>query len=149
MTAPENVGPQWDDGTGGRRPPLPLRAWYLLGGRLPQRYREWVFHQATRPSWLAWFVLRAFLQVLPLTVLITLALVWGLDSPLPLAVACGSLGLVVGVYFAVSYAIESTDHRMTKYGYPRAAASTYRKERATEGDLERRQRYDQAWRSAE
>ncbi|XVV03711.1 DUF5313 family protein [Actinosynnema sp. CA-248983] len=147
--AHENVVPRWDNRDGGRRPPVFLRAWYLVGGRLPLRNREWVFHQATKPSWLAWFVVRAFLQVLPLTVLITLGLVWGLGSPLPLAIACGSLGLVVGVYFAVSYAIESTDHRMTKYGYPRSAASTYRKERATETDRERQRRYDAAWRSAE
>ncbi|MEV0676827.1 DUF5313 family protein [Actinosynnema sp. NPDC050436] len=127
-------------------PPVPLRAWYLVGGRLPLKYRDWVFHQATKPTWLAWFVVRAFLQVLPLTALITLALVWGLGSPLPLALACGSLGLVVGVYFAVSYAIESTDHRMTKYGYPRASASTFRKERNTETDQERERRYNEAWR---
>ncbi|CCH35571.1 DUF5313 family protein [Actinosynnema sp. NPDC047251] len=130
-------------------PPIPLRAWYLVGGRLPLKYREWVFHQATKRTWLAWFVVRAFLQVLPLTVVIALALVWGLDSPLPLAVACGSLGLVVGVYFAVSYAIESTDHRMTKYGYPRASASTFRKARNTESDQERERRYNEAWRSGE
>ncbi|GAA1338239.1 DUF5313 family protein [Saccharothrix algeriensis] len=129
------------------RPPLPLRAWYLIGGRLPLGYRDWVFHQATKPTWLAWFVVRALLQVLPLTIVITLALVWGLGSPLPLAVACGSLGLVVGVYFAVSYAIESTDHRMTKYGYPRAAASTYRKEQTSDTDRERERRYNEAWRT--
>ncbi len=129
------------------KPPLVLRAWYLVGGRLPMKYREWVFRQATKPTWLAWFVLRALLQVLPLTIVITVALMWGLGSPLPLAVACGSLGLVVGVYFAVSYAIESTDHRMTKYGYPRASASTYRKEQASETDRERERRYKEAWRT--
>ncbi|MEU4801629.1 DUF5313 family protein [Actinosynnema sp. NPDC023587] len=127
-------------------PPVLLRAWYLVGGRLPVKYREWVFRQATKPTWLVWFVVRALVQVLPLTVVITLGLVWGLGSPFPLAVACGSLGLVVGVYFAVSYAIESTDHRMTKYGYPRAAASTFRKEQNTDTDRERARRYDEVWR---
>lgn len=127
------------------RPPVPLRAWYLLGGRLPSRHREWVFRQATKPTWLAWFTVRAFLQVLPLTLVITAALVLGLGSPLPLAIACGSLGLVVGVYFGVSYAIESTDHRMTKYGYPAGAAAAVRKER-TRRDQER---YERVWRSAE
>ncbi|WP_367134101.1 DUF5313 family protein [Saccharothrix sp. HUAS TT1] len=127
------------------RPSLPLRAWYLLGGRLPQRHREWVFQQATKPTWLFWFGVRMFLQVLPLTVVIALALVLGLGSPWPLAIACGSLGLVVGVYFGVSYAIESTDHRMTKYGYPTGAAAAVRKER-TRRDQER---YEQVWRSTE
>ncbi len=41
---------------------MPLRVWYLLGGRLPLRHREWVFRQATKPTWLAWFTVRAFLQ---------------------------------------------------------------------------------------
>jgi hypothetical protein len=127
------------------RPNALLRAWYLLGGRLPARHREWVFRQATKPSWLLWFGVRMFLQVLPLTVVITLALVLGLGSPLPLAIACGSLGLVVGVYFGVSYAIESTDHRLTKYGYPAGAAAEVRKER-TRRDQER---YERVWRSAE
>lgn len=126
-------------------PSVPLRVWYLLGGRLPLRHREWVFRQATKPSWLAWFTVRMFLQVLPLTVVITLALVLGLGSPLPLAIACGSLGLVVGVYFGVSYAIESTDHRMTKYGYPAGAAAAVRKERAARDQ----ERYERVWRSPE
>ena len=127
------------------KPGLPLRVWYLVGGRLPQRHREWVFHQATKPSWLLWFGMRMFLQVLPLTIAITLALVLGLGSPWPLAVACGSLGLIVGVYFGVSYAIESTDHRMTKYGYPRGAAAEVRRARA-ERDQER---YRAVWRTPE
>ncbi|GGP69672.1 DUF5313 family protein [Saccharothrix coeruleofusca] len=128
-------------------PPLPLRFWYLLGGRLPGRYREWVFQQATKPSWLAWFAVRSFLQVLPLTVVITLVLVWVAGSPVPLAIACGSLGLIVGVYFSLSYASESTDHRMTKYGYPANSASEARKARNSVRDQERRQRYEQTWRS--
>ena len=125
------------------RPPVLLRVWYLLGGRLPLRHREWVFRQATKPTWLAWFTVRMFLQVLPLTVAITLALVLGLGSPWPLALACGSLGLVVGVYFGVSYAIESTDHRMTKYGYAAGAAAAVRKERAARDQ----ERYERVWRS--
>ncbi|GAA1268369.1 DUF5313 family protein [Saccharothrix xinjiangensis] len=125
------------------KPSFVMRSWYLLGGRLPQRHREWVFHQATRPSWLAWFTARVFLQVLPLTAVIALALVLGLGAPWPLAIACGSLGLVVGVYFGVSYAIESTDHRMTKYGYPRGAAAAVRNERKKRDQ----ERYERVWRS--
>ena len=124
------------------KPAPPLRLWYLLGGRLPMRHREWVFRQATKPTWLAWFSVRMFLQVLPLTVVIALTLVLALGSPVPLAIACGSLGLVVGVYFGVSYAIESTDHRMTKYGYPRGAAEAVRKERTAKDQ----ERYEQTWR---
>ncbi|MEU5692873.1 DUF5313 family protein [Actinosynnema sp. NPDC020468] len=131
------------------KPPLVLRAWYLVGGRLPMRYREWVFEQATKPSWLVWFTVRAFIMVLPLTLGIAAALMVFLDSPLPLALASGSLGLVVGVYFAVSYAIESTDHRVTRYGYPRGAAAESRKARSADRDSQRQARYDAAWRRPE
>ncbi|WP_440902136.1 DUF5313 family protein [Actinosynnema sp.] len=129
------------------RPPLALRLWYLIGGRLPQRSREWIFEQATKPSWLVWFTVRAFVQVLPLTIIIAAGLVLGLGSPLPLAVACGSLGLIVGVYFAMSYAIESTENRVSKYGYENGDAGRARKARAAAQDELRQQRYDAAWKS--
>ena len=40
-----------------------LRLWYYAGGRLPQRHREWVFDNVTRPAWLLHFTARALLQV--------------------------------------------------------------------------------------
>ena len=71
---------------------MPLRVWYLLGGRLPLRHREWVFRQATKPTWLAWFTVRMFLQVLPLTVVIDA----GAGAGPGLAVAAGDRVRVVG-----------------------------------------------------
>ena len=128
-------------------PNLALRVWYFAGGRLPRRYREWVYDDVTRPTWLARFTIRSLAQVLPLTAAIALTLVIALDSPWPLALACGALGLIVGLYFALSYAPESVDYRLTKYGYPRGSATDGRRVRNAERDTARRARYEMAWRS--
>jgi hypothetical protein len=79
---------------------------------------------------MAWFAVRALLRMLPLSTTITLVLMLGLGGPWQLAPACGSLGLIVGMYFAVSCAIESTEYRITKYGYPHGAAEQARKNSA-------------------
>jgi hypothetical protein len=128
-------------------PALPQRIWYRVGGRVPQRYREWVLGDVTRPGWLRRFTVRALLQVLPLSLTIGATLVVLLDSPIGLAVACGGLGLIVGVYFSLSYAPESVEHRITKYGYPAGLAAATRKHNDAELDGERQARYDAAWRN--
>jgi hypothetical protein len=121
-----------------------LRLWYLVGGRLPQQYREWVFQDVTRPDWLLRFTLRALLQVLPLSLVIGFLLMALLGSPIGLAIACGAIGLIVGVYFSLSYAVESVENRITKYGYPHGLASETRKQR---NDTDKQARYDAAWRT--
>ncbi|WP_436493176.1 DUF5313 family protein [Actinokineospora sp. HUAS TT18] len=128
-------------------PSVPLRLWYLLGGRVPQRYREWVFQDATGPKWMAWFTLRALLRNLPLSAAITLGLVLGLGGSWGLAIACGGLGLIVGLYYTMSYAIESTEYRITRYGYPHGAAATARKHRTESRDAAQLARYNAAWRN--
>lgn len=92
------------------------------------------------------FTIRSLVQILPLTLVIMLTLVFALDAPWPPATACGSLGLIVGLYFALSYAPESVDYRLTKYGYSRGSASEGRRVRNAERDRERQARYEAAWR---
>jgi Family of unknown function (DUF5313) len=124
-------------------PNLFLRLWYYLGGRLPQRHREWVFDNVTRPNWLLHFTARSLFQVLPLSAVIGALLVVLLGSPIGLAIACGGLGLIVGVYFSLSYAAESVENRITKYGYPRGAAGEARAHRP---DDDQQARYNATWR---
>ena len=66
-----------------------LKVWYYAGGRIPQKYREFVHDDVTGPKWLVRFTIRSLVQVMPLVTVITLALVFGLGSPWPLAIACG------------------------------------------------------------
>jgi len=126
-----------------------LKLWYYAGGRLPQKYREFVHADVTGPKWLVRFTIRSLVQVTPLVTVIALALVHGLGSPWPLAIACGGLGFVVGLYFALSYAPESVDYRLTKYGYPRGSATRGRRERNAVRDRDRQAQYDAVWRRSE
>ncbi|MFD9735031.1 DUF5313 family protein [Umezawaea sp. NPDC059074] len=125
-------------------PNVALRLWYFVGGRLPQRYREWVFQDVTRPDWLLRFTVRALLQVLPLSLVIGTVLVLALGSPIGLAVACGAIGLIVGVYFSLSYAAESVENRITKYGFRHGSAGETRAKRT---DDDQQARYNATWRS--
>jgi hypothetical protein len=111
------------------------------------RYREWVFADATGPRWMWWFTVRALLRALPLSAVITLGLVLGLGGSWGLALACGALGLIVGLYYTMSYAIESTDFRVTKYGYPNGPAEQARRLRSESQDTTRQARYNAAWRT--
>ncbi|SDP24501.1 DUF5313 family protein [Lentzea jiangxiensis] len=126
-----------------------LKVWYYAGGRLPLKYKQFVYDDVTGPKWLLRFTVRSLVQVTPLTTVIALALVFGLGSSWPLAIACGGLGFVVGLYFALSYAPESVDHRLTKYGYPRGSATHGRRERNAAQDREKQAKYDAVWRRSE
>jgi hypothetical protein len=115
------------------RRPDPVRwVWYAFGGRLPTRYREWVHHDLTTRTWFVRFLLRSLIQVTPLVVLIVLGLALLLGAPWPLAIASSALGFIVGVYYSLSYAVESTENRISRYGYPRGEAERTRRARAAE-----------------
>ncbi|GLZ39743.1 DUF5313 family protein [Actinokineospora sp. NBRC 105648] len=131
-----------------RSPSFPVKVWYLFGGKISDEYREWVLRDAARASWGWWFAVRTLFRMLPLTVVITLGLLFGLSAPLGLSLACGSLGLIVGCYFMLSYALESTEHRMTRYGWPHGAAALARAERTRARDLQRQAAYDAVWRDS-
>src|SRR6185503_14923453 len=46
--------------------PDPLHwLWYALGGGLPPRYRDWVHHDATAPTWRLRQLVRSLVQALP------------------------------------------------------------------------------------
>ncbi len=120
--------------------------WYAFGGTLPARCREWVRHDLTRPSWLIGFAVRSVLRMLPLLVAAVLILVLLLDAPLALAAGSASIGFVVAVYYALSYAVERAEVEIAKYGYPLGTAARLRSEREAIKDPERKARYDAAWR---
>ncbi|WP_307868487.1 DUF5313 family protein [Umezawaea beigongshangensis] len=125
------------------RRPGPVRwVWYAFGGRLPVRHRDWVHHDLTTRTWFARFLLRSLVQVTPLVVVIALGLALGLGAPWPLALASSALGFVVGVYYSLSYAVESTENRISRYGYPRGEAERTRRARRAEAAGDAAARYD-------
>ncbi|MCG8918847.1 DUF5313 domain-containing protein [Actinokineospora sp. PR83] len=130
------------------KPSPALRLWYAVGGRLPRRYADYVLRTATDRTWLVRFTLRVLLRaVLPATAAITLVLLLALDAPVGLALACGSLGLIVGMYYALSYSIESVEGLVARYGFAPGTAARMREERKEARDPEREARYAERWRS--
>jgi hypothetical protein len=118
---------------------------YAFGGRLPQRYREWVLHDVTCSTWWLRHVIRAVVQVLPV-LLGLLVVFFFLQGPLWVIFLATALGLIVSVYYSLSYMVESGDARLQKYGYPPQHGSRVRQEAGAEHRQEMQERYNAAWR---
>ncbi|HEX3816033.1 MAG TPA: DUF5313 family protein [Mycobacteriales bacterium] len=122
--------------------PNPLQwLWYSFGGRLPQRYREWVLSDVTGPTWFLRFCSGVLLKVMPLAVAVGLVLALLLHGPLGLSAASAGLGLIVAFYYAVSYASENVEQRITHYGYEHGVAGKTRQQAALERAKERTERF--------
>jgi hypothetical protein len=90
---------------------------YTFGGRLPDRYREWVLHDTTSRGWLWRFAARVVVETMPWLVIGFLAL--ALFTPLPLGYVLGALGLALALslYFTLTSADELTEARLVKHGF--------------------------------
>lgn len=129
------------------RRPNPFQwVWYAWGGRLPQGYREWVLRDLTRPGWLLRHVLRALVFTMTVLVGVFAIVIFGLHARLWIALASVPIGIIVGVYYSVSYAWESADTKLTKYGYPGGYGTQVREADNEERDREITERYNAQWR---
>jgi undecaprenyl pyrophosphate phosphatase UppP len=102
---------------------------YTYGGRLPDRYRQWVLHDTTSRTWLLRFVVRIIVEALPW--LVAGFLVLTLLTPLPVAaaVAAAGLALLMSLYFTVTSADELSEARLVKHGYPPGTGKATRRRR--------------------
>lgn len=110
--------------------PNPVQwVYYAYGGRLSDRYRDWVLHDTTARTWLWRFVLRVLVETLPWLVLGFLALT--LFTPLPAGIVLGALaiGLVTSLYFTVTSADELTEARLVKHGFRAGTGKQTRRRR--------------------
>ena len=111
----------------GMTKPDPVR-WvgYAYGARLPERYRDWVLHDATDRGWLVRFALRVVAQTLPWLVVVFLVLT--LFTPMPVGWVLGALAMALGLslFFTLTSADELTEARLVKHGF---APGTGRKRR--------------------
>lgn len=127
------------------RPNPALWLWYAVGGKLPNRYREWVLHDATAPTWLVRHVVRRLVVIVPiLAVLYVVLRVW-LQFDLMLVLIGLGLGMYAGLYYSLIFCTHSVDSRVTRHGYPDQYASQVRKA-LKEAE---RQRYNAAWRNGD
>ena len=111
---------------GTRRRPGPL-LWlrYAYGGALPERYREWVLHDVTAPTWVLRHVVRSIVQFLPFA--IVLLLVIPVDKGI-LAIGI-AMGALIGLLFSTAFVDNVAESRAMKAGYPEGYAAEVRKRR--------------------
>jgi hypothetical protein len=93
--------------------PDPIRwLWYAIGGRLPDRYREWVLFDLTSRAWVFRHLARALVQHL------VWLLVLLLPIPLDLRLWMIAAGVSVGVVFSLSFMEDASERRLIKHGFP-------------------------------
>ncbi len=129
-----------------RRPNPLWWVYYTYGGRLPDRYREWVLRDGTCRTWLVRVFVRGLVQVLPVAALLLGGFLLFGPGSWPLAVGAVVLGLLGMVRYVLSYSVESVDGRLTRYGYPPGYGTTVRKARHKAERTEEQARYDAIWR---
>ncbi|HEY7596700.1 MAG TPA: DUF5313 family protein [Actinophytocola sp.] len=113
-----------------QRPNLLQWLRYTFGGRLPDRYRDWVLHDTTSRNWLWRFALRIVVEALPWLVVGFLALTLLTPIPVGYVLAAIGLALVLSLYFTVTSADELTEARLVKHGFrPGTGKSTRRQAR--------------------
>jgi hypothetical protein len=110
--------------------------WYAVGGRLPERYRDWVLHDTTSKHWKARHVLRSSVGIAPL------CLVWLLlPGPIQLRLAIVLMAALVAYFYSCAYMEESIDHRLSRNGFPPGTGKRIRKEAFDAADAEAKARY--------
>jgi hypothetical protein len=125
-----------------RRPGPARWVWYAVGGRLPERYREWVLYDATCPTWVARHLLRT---AVPLT-LVSVPIVLFVPGPLWVRLCGLLLGWLVSAQFAIFLLHDSVDHRVRKAGYPPGHAQAVRDSAARAVRERARARYHSRYR---
>ena len=100
---------------------------YTYGGRLPEKYREWVLHDTTDRGWLWRFAMRVTVEALPWLVLAFVVLT--VFTPLPLGYVLGALAiaLAMSLYFTLTSADELTEARLVKHGFEPGTGKQRRK----------------------
>lgn len=108
------------------RRPNPARwLWYALGGRLPERHREWVLHDVTCRTWVLRHLLRSLVQISPGLLFLLL------PGPLWIRAMAVLGGVLMALMYSLSYMAHTSEYRLRKHGYPLGTGQAVR-ERATE-----------------
>lgn len=130
-----------------RRPHPGWWVYFQFGGRLPDRYRDWVLHDATCRTWLLRVLVRGLVQATPFLVAFYLALgllggAWGI------AAAAVLLGVLVGARIVLTSAADSVDARLRRYGFPPGHGSAVRRRGDETAAADAAARYAARWRNS-
>ncbi|MFC0435631.1 DUF5313 family protein [Kutzneria buriramensis] len=111
--------------------PNPLQ-WlrYAYGGRLPERYREWVLYDATCRTWLLRYAVRVVVEALPLLVAGVVVLTLLTPAPPLVVLPALALGLLMSLYFTLTSADELIEARLARHGYPPGTGKAVRRRRS-------------------
>ncbi|WP_019808008.1 DUF5313 family protein [Saccharomonospora halophila] len=125
------------------RRPGPVRwVWYAAGGRLPERYREWVLHDVTARHYLWRHAARTVVLLGPLVSVWLL-----LPGPLWLRLVLCLMAALVGGFYSLAYADENCENRVARHGFAHGTAAATRKAARAERDAALHERYRARYRS--
>lgn len=129
--------------------PDPFR-WLLFqyGARLPPRYRDWILHDATCPTWLPRVLLRTLVQLAPAFAVVLVVLLQ-FDGGWGIALGALLLGVLVSLRLTLANAAESVDGRLVRYGFPPGHGTALRRQAAAAGQADEDQRYRDRWQRPE
>jgi hypothetical protein len=123
------------------RPNPVLWLWYAVGGRLPDRYREWVLHDVTARTWVVRHLARGLVQMSPIFLLVLL------PGPLWVRLMSCLLGILVGFFYSITYMEQTTEQRLVKQGYPRGTGMTTRRAAHSDEDARIKAAYEARYRN--
>ncbi|HEY2700693.1 MAG TPA: DUF5313 family protein [Pseudonocardiaceae bacterium] len=123
-----------------------LWIWYCFGGRLPERYRDWVVRDATARTWLFRAVVRGLVQVTPFAAVFVVLVVVFAHSWL-IAIVGVVIGIGAMLPYSLAYAEHSVNARLGAYGFPADHASNLRKARYKAEHADEDERYRATWRT--
>jgi hypothetical protein len=118
------------------RPGLPRWFGYAVGVRLPDRYADWVLHDATSKHWRARHVLRSSVGIVPLCVVWLL-----LPGPIGLRLSLVLMAALVSYFYSCAYMEESIEHRLARHGFPHGTGRRVRREAAEAANADVTARY--------
>jgi uncharacterized protein DUF5313 len=124
-----------------KRPDPARWLYYQYGGKLPERYREWVLRDATCGTWVLRVLIRGLVQIAPLGAALFAGLGL-LGGSWPIAAGALLLGILVVARIVLTSSVDSVDARLVRYGYPPGHASAVRRQR----DAAAAERYRAVWR---
>jgi hypothetical protein len=93
-----------DPGAGGK-------VWFAIGGRLPERNREWVRHELTDAGWRSRLTVRHLVVMLPLAAVLAL-----LPGAVWIRIAVPGLFLICSVGIVAMYADDIRVSRLRRHG---------------------------------
>ncbi|MBE9373870.1 DUF5313 family protein [Saccharopolyspora sp. HNM0983] len=120
-----------------------LWVWYCFGGRLPQRYRAWVLHDVTCRTWVLRHLSHSLVQISPGLLFLLL------PGPLWISAMAVLGGVIIALWYSLSYMEHTSEHRLYKHGYPLGTGYATRQEAQADVRAAKAANYARIYRSTE